>query len=89
VSQRFIEGLEDSVKSIWEKAGAGFLALLGLDPDGWDANDPKNIALIEQGLKDLATEVNSTTSEQLQKALDTVTKEVTTARSRLTRHRPS
>jgi hypothetical protein len=72
----FVERLEDSIKSIWEKAGAGFLALLGLDPDGWDANDPKNIALIEQGLKDLATEVNGTTSDQLQKALDTVAKEV-------------
>lgn len=72
----FVERLEDSIKAIWEKAGAGFLALLGLDPDGWDANDPKNIALIEQGLKDLATEVNATTSQQLQAALDTVTKEV-------------
>jgi hypothetical protein len=72
----FIERLEDSIKSIWEKAGAGFLALLGLDPDGWDANDPRNIALIEQGLRDLAIEVNGTTSQQLQAALDTVTKEV-------------
>lgn len=72
-----VERLEDSIKSIWEKAGAGFLALLGLDPDGWDANDPKNIALIQQGLQDLATEVNDTTSEQLQQALNTVAKEVT------------
>jgi hypothetical protein len=73
---RFIEGLEDSIKAIWEKAGAGLLALLGLDPDGWDANDPKNIALIEQGLKDLATEVNGTTSEQLQVALNKAEAEV-------------
>lgn len=68
--------VKDAIGSIWEKAGSSFLALLGLDPDGWDPNDPKNIALIEQGLKDLATEINQTTSDQLQKALDTVSQEV-------------
>lgn len=64
------------IKSIWDKAGAAFLALIGRDPDAWDITNPAIEALIERDVLDLTTEINTTTSQQLQAALDAATNEV-------------